>query len=117
MFLIVRELPTTDIKTNKIYLVPNQDGQGNNVYIEYLYVENVWENLGEFKSEVDLSEYVDKLSFKEALEKHLQIMDTSAFEICMKNNIKLIIYNATDLNNIIKVCNGDTIGTIVEKYE
>ena len=44
-------------------------------------------------------------------------MDTSAFEICMKNNIKLIIYNATDLNNIIKVCNGDTIGTIVEKYE
>ena len=49
LFLIVRELPTTDIKTNKIYLVPNQDGQGNNVYIEYLYVENVWEKLGELK--------------------------------------------------------------------
>jgi hypothetical protein len=47
LFLIVRELPTTDIKTNKIYLVPNQDGQGNNVYVEYLYVENVWEKLGE----------------------------------------------------------------------
>lgn len=58
LFLIVRELPTTDIKTNKIYLVPNQDGQGNNVYIEYLYVENVWEKLGEFKPEVDLSECV-----------------------------------------------------------
>ena len=58
LFLIVRELPTTDIKTNKIYLVPNQDGQGNNVYVEYLYVENVWEKLGEFKPEVDLSGYV-----------------------------------------------------------
>lgn len=58
LFVIVRELPTTDIKTNKIYLVPNQDGQGNNVYIEYLYVENVWEKLGEFKPEVDLSGYV-----------------------------------------------------------
>lgn len=58
LFLIVRELPTTDIKTNKIYLVPNQDGQGNNVYIEYLYVENVWEKLGEFKPEVDLSRYI-----------------------------------------------------------
>lgn len=58
LFLIVRELPTTDIKTNKIYLVPNQDGQGNNVYIEYLYVEDVWEKLGEFKPEVDLSECV-----------------------------------------------------------
>ena len=49
LFLIVRELPTTDIKTNKIYIVPNQDDQGNNIYVEYLYVENVWENLGEFK--------------------------------------------------------------------
>ena len=49
LFLIVRELPTTDIKTNKIYLVPNKDDQGNDVYIEYLYVDNVWENLGEFK--------------------------------------------------------------------
>lgn len=57
LFLIVRELPTTDIKTNKIYLIPNKDDQGNNVYIEYLYVDNVWENLGEFKAEVDLSEY------------------------------------------------------------
>lgn len=62
LFLIVRELPTTDIKTNKIYLVPNKDAQGNNIYVEYLYVENVWENLGEFKSEVDLSEYINKLS-------------------------------------------------------
>lgn len=58
LFLIVRELPTTDIKANKIYLVPNKDGQGNNVYIEYLYVEDVWEKLGEFKPEVDLSMYI-----------------------------------------------------------
>lgn len=58
LFLIVRELPTTDIKSNKIYLVPNQDGQGDNVYLEYLYVEDVWEKLGEFKPEVDLSKCV-----------------------------------------------------------
>lgn len=64
LFLIVRELPTTDIKSNKIYLVPNQDGQGNNVYIEYLYVENVWEKLGEFKPEVDLSHILEKLDNK-----------------------------------------------------
>ena len=58
--MIVRELPTADIKSNKIYLVPNQDGQGNNVYIEYLYVENVWEKLGEFKPEVDITGKADK---------------------------------------------------------
>lgn len=64
LFLIVRELPTTDIKSNKIYLVPNQDGQGNNVYIEYLYIEGVWEKVGEFKPEVDLSHIEAKLDTK-----------------------------------------------------
>lgn len=64
LFLIVRELPTDDIKSNKIYLVPNEDGQGNNVYIEYLYVEDVWEKLGEFKPEVDLSHIEAKLETK-----------------------------------------------------
>lgn len=59
----------------------------------------------------------DRLSYREALEKHLNVMDMSAFEICNKNNIKLRVYNANDLNNIIKICNGDTIGTIVEQYE
>lgn len=69
LFLIVRELPTTDIKANKIYLVPNQDGQGNNVYIEYLYVENVWEKLGEFKPEVNLSEYVKSNEIYQCIKK------------------------------------------------
>lgn len=69
LFLIVRELPTTDIKPNKIYLVPNQDGQGDNVYLEYLYVEDVWEKLGEFKPEVDLSHIEEKLDTKADLDK------------------------------------------------
>mgnify|MGYP004611698375 CR=1 FL=1 len=69
LFLIVRELPTTDIETSKIYLVPNQDGQGNNVYIEYLYVEDVWEKVGEFKPEVDLSHIEEKLDTKADLDK------------------------------------------------
>lgn len=71
LFLIVRELPTTDIKINKIYLVPNQDGQGNNVYVEYFYVENVWEKLGEFKAEVDLSGYVTSDEIYQCIKKRL----------------------------------------------
>lgn len=61
LFLIVRELPTDDIKSNKIYLVPNQDGQGNNVYIEYLYVEDVWEKVGEFKPDINYNEIINKV--------------------------------------------------------
>lgn len=64
LFLIVRELPTDDIKSNKIYLVPNQNGQGDNVYIEYLYVENVWEKLGEFKPDIDYNEILSRVEEK-----------------------------------------------------
>ena len=44
-------------------------------------------------------------------------MDISAFEICQKNNIKIVVYDASDINNIVKVCNGEAIGTIVNNYE
>lgn len=64
LFLIVRELPTDDIKSNKIYLVPNEDGQGNNVYIEYLYVEDVWEKVGEFKPDINYDEIISKVEEK-----------------------------------------------------
>lgn len=55
--IVVSALPTVDIKTNKIYLVPNSAGKDDNVYSEYLYINNKWEKLGEYKAEVNLSSY------------------------------------------------------------
>jgi hypothetical protein len=59
---IVTELPTTDIDKNCIYLVPNKDGEGNNVFIEYIYVEskNTFEEVGRIQTKVDLSDYYTK---------------------------------------------------------
>lgn len=88
LFLIVRELPTTDIKTNKIYLVPNQDGQGNNVYIEYLYVENVWEKLGEFKPEVDLSECVKSDEIYQCIKKEYDSSKRGSNSIAIDDSAK-----------------------------
>jgi len=59
----------------------------------------------------------DKLTFKEALEKRLKIMDAAAFDICLNNNLKVCVFNLNDLNNIKRICNGETIGTIVSNYE
>ena len=39
MIKIVTELPTTNIDKNCIYLVANKDGEGDNVFIEYIFVE------------------------------------------------------------------------------
>lgn len=68
------------------------------------------------RSNPDAVKY-DRLSFREAIDKNLKVMDISAFEVCKKNGIKLAVYNANDLNNIVKVCNGETVGTVVDNYE
>ena len=99
LFLIVRELPTTDIKTNKIYLVPNQDGQGNNVYVEYLYVENVWEKLGEFKPEVDLSGYVKSNEIYQCIKKDYDSSKRGANSIAIDDSAIAPGNNAIAIGN------------------
>lgn len=58
VFRVVSELPTQDIETNKIYLVPGEDEKENNIYTEYLYVEDKWEILGEYRAEFNIDEYL-----------------------------------------------------------
>lgn len=119
LFLIVRELPTTDIKTNKIYLVPNQDGQGNNIYIEYLYVENVWEKLGEFKPEVNLSEYVTSDEIYQCIKKDYNSSKRGNRSIAIDDSAKAsgqfataIGYNtqATQVSTVALGCNATATG-------
>ncbi len=57
--MVVTELPSTDIKTNKIYLVKDSTTEGD-LYQEYLYVDNKWEKVGTHKQEVDLTGYAKK---------------------------------------------------------
>ena len=62
LFIVVSELPTEDIKEGKIYCIrdTSSTAQDNN-YIEYAYINNKWEKIGEFQAEPDLSGYA-KLS-------------------------------------------------------
>lgn len=55
--LVVDKLPTTDIKTNKIYLVRKNETGEDNAYVEYVYINNSWEKLGEYTPSIDLSGY------------------------------------------------------------
>lgn len=63
LYKVVNSLPADDVDENKIYLVASSesipDGELN-VYIEYIYVNNKWEKLGEFKTAVDLTPYATK---------------------------------------------------------
>ena len=53
---IVNTLPATG-EDGVFYFVPNS-GEQNNIYDEYLYVNNAWEKLG--TTEIDLSNYLQK---------------------------------------------------------
>lgn len=57
LFKVVAELPTEDIDTNLVYLLPDSEGQDDNVYIEYIYVNGTFEQIGKYKANVDLTGY------------------------------------------------------------
>lgn len=62
LFIVVSELPTEDIKEGKIYCIKDTSSTAqDNGYIEYAYINNKWEKIGEFQAEPDLSGYA-KLS-------------------------------------------------------
>lgn len=52
----VDALPTSDIDTNTIYMVPKASGSSGDAYNEYIYIDNAWELIGD--TSVDLSGYV-----------------------------------------------------------
>ncbi len=60
LFVIVSSLPTENIDENKIYVINSNSTGEENIYSEYIYVNNNWEKIGEFKSDVDLSNYCTK---------------------------------------------------------
>jgi uridylate kinase len=54
------------------------------------------------------------LTFKEALDKQLKVMDTEAFFLCSLTNISIVVFNFYKDGNLKKVLNGEKIGTTVE---
>ena len=55
---IVDELPTQDISTKTIYMVPQVSPGQDDFYLEYMYINNEWEIIG--KTTVDMSNYLAK---------------------------------------------------------
>lgn len=54
-------LPTTGIDTKKIYLIRNTTPSGTNLYTEYMYVNGAWEELGKYRAEIPIQDYLKKI--------------------------------------------------------
>lgn len=53
----------------------------------------------------------DNLTFTEAYERDLHIMDMTAFTLCKENNMPVYVYNANIKGNLAKMLSGEKIGT------
>ena len=56
----------------------------------------------------------DELTYLEVISRGLKVMDSTASSLCMDNNIPLLVFGLDDPANIIKVLNGEKIGTVVK---
>lgn len=54
------------------------------------------------------------ISYQEAIDRNLRVMDPSSFQLCKEQKIPEIrIFSMDDLENILRVARGENIGTIV----
>ena len=56
----------------------------------------------------------DSLSFDEVLKKGLKVMDTTAFTLSQENNLPIIVFDMNNKGNLMKIINGEKIGTRVD---
>ena len=45
--------------------------------------------------------------------KKLNVLDSTALSLCMDNNLPIIVFNIFEDMNIIKICEGEKIGTLI----
>ena len=55
----------------------------------------------------------DRLTYREAIERRLRVMDTTALSLCMDNELPIIVFNLNTHGNIKRVILGEEIGSLV----
>lgn len=113
-FEVVSSLPTTNIKTNVIYLVPKSTAQTNNVKDEYINLDETttgWELIG--STDIDLSGYVTTTALNTALADY---MTTSAFNTAIADYYTKTEVDAItgDLDNLTTTAKTDLVAAINE---
>ncbi|MDB6168599.1 MAG: uridylate kinase, partial [Verrucomicrobia bacterium] len=56
----------------------------------------------------------DELTFIDALKQRLNVMDSTAFSLCLDNNVPILVFNLNDEHAIRRAVLGEKIGTLVK---
>ena len=55
----------------------------------------------------------DEITFTEAYEKNLNVMDMTAFTVCKENNLPIIVFDMNKKDNLLNLILGAQVGTVV----
>lgn len=53
------------------------------------------------------------ISFADCIQKELKVMDMTAFTLCMENKLPIIVFDMNVHGNLLKVVQGEEVGTLV----
>lgn len=55
----------------------------------------------------------DKISFNDVISKGLKVMDTTAFTLSQENELPIVVFDMNTRGNLMKIVEGESIGTVV----
>ncbi len=58
---------------------------------------------------------IKKITYQEILDKELKVMDLTAARMLVDSNVTIRVFNMADLNNVIRIIDGEDIGTLITK--
>ncbi|MEZ0292698.1 MAG: UMP kinase [Solirubrobacteraceae bacterium] len=59
------------------------------------------------------AEFIPQITHREALERGLKVMDSTALSLCMDNQLPIYVFNMNDEANIDRIVSGERVGTLV----
>jgi uridylate kinase len=57
--------------------------------------------------------FIPQITHHEAIERRLQVMDSTALSLCMDNMLPIYVFNVDDERNIDRIVSGERVGTVV----
>jgi uridylate kinase len=59
------------------------------------------------------AEFIAEITYMDALQRQLKVMDLTALTLCMENNLPIYVFNMDDERNIDRIVCGERVGTLV----
>jgi uridylate kinase len=59
------------------------------------------------------AKFLPEITHREAIERRLAVMDSTALSLCMDNNLPILVFNMDDEENIDRIVSGQRVGTVV----